>query len=795
MRCDKYFFVFLFLLFGISFVSSVDYYVGEGLLYEDIQSAIDVAEDGDIIHVFAGEYFENLVIEKNLTIIGDSEDRPLITGRGIVKEDVIFDNVDFRHESLGYGATVRGVLALKASNKTLTIKNSNITQLGISDGILLGTSSGGDNYVGQGLNLDNVSLYANNGGTQGISVKESYATVNINNSFIQADSSGAYGIILQGPNHKLNVTNSNVSAVRYHAIRITYVNNKIEVENSTIRGYGAISMGGVNYWEANNTNLIINNSNLFGVSASDGCSYGALTDDGVNGVNIEIYNSSILTDDSENTDMYNAIRLWGNNTNLLVKNSFIESEYSYVIETSSIEDHNYTLNITHNYWGCCIPNFDNILEFDFNAFPYYKDRKMTKLSNKVKKNLVPSMELNSSIEIDIGADNEESEINISEDVNVTFDLSGMTNCSCGCKKARLRNGMCFNVKNNKLRGSVKFPENITISGNESWDGKTSIPIVKSVPKVIPSTRSGYSPKISKVIEIGNENADLVFDRGVRLLLEDYAGSKVGYIKQDNIFHEILDVCENDSQEFADSLLAGGECKVDVGDDLVIWTKHFTEFVAYEEVLVDVEVDFGSHGRGACDYDINFDWNCSDWGECVDGIQTRVCKKYNNCGNSYGKPNESRSCSRYTSSPEKITAKMFLENSKISFEDELKLRVDFDSSFLFEKNVKLIYSIFDDKNEKVYTEEDLVLIHGEESIVKSFDNLSLDKGKYKIILSFSYEGKKEGIEENFELLPVRSLVMSGNSIYENIEETGSWIVFGIAILAILSVLIVRGRRKN
>jgi hypothetical protein len=49
---------------------------------------------------------------------------------------------------------------------------------------------------------------------------------------------------------------------------------------------------------------------------------------------------------------------------------------------------------------------------------------------------------------------------------------------------------------------------------------------------------------------------------------------------------------------------------------------------------------GTTGEGGCVYNQSYDWKCSVWGECVNGKQTRNCKKTNNCENSYGKPAES-----------------------------------------------------------------------------------------------------------------------------------------------------------
>ena len=64
---------------------------------------------------------------------------------------------------------------------------------------------------------------------------------------------------------------------------------------------------------------------------------------------------------------------------------------------------------------------------------------------------------------------------------------------------------------------------------------------------------------------------------------------------------------------------------------------------------DEDIDDDSSNRGwftsggSCTYDTNYDWNCTDWSECLDGEQTRTCKDKNNCYNEYGKPDETKTC--------------------------------------------------------------------------------------------------------------------------------------------------------
>ena len=61
-----------------------------------------------------------------------------------------------------------------------------------------------------------------------------------------------------------------------------------------------------------------------------------------------------------------------------------------------------------------------------------------------------------------------------------------------------------------------------------------------------------------------------------------AGKRVGYIQFGGELIEITTIGSSDSQTEANTLPAGGTLKIDVGSDLVIWTKHFTKFVTYTQ---------------------------------------------------------------------------------------------------------------------------------------------------------------------------------------------------------------------
>jgi len=61
-----------------------------------IQEAIDNAIDGDTIYISSGIYYENIIVDKPLTIIGDGAESTIIDGLGLDEHifNIVSDNVE-----------------------------------------------------------------------------------------------------------------------------------------------------------------------------------------------------------------------------------------------------------------------------------------------------------------------------------------------------------------------------------------------------------------------------------------------------------------------------------------------------------------------------------------------------------------------------------------------------------------------------------------------------------------------------------------------------------------------------
>lgn len=167
--------------------------------------------------------------------------------------------------------------------------------------------------------------------------------------------------------------------------------------------------------------------------------------------------------------------------------------------------------------------------------------------------------------------------------------------------------------------SVAIPDGTIITAPTGWNGIINAPRIEANSSVTVDVDSGFSADISSVIEVGYGDTEILFSKAVRLLIPGAAGKEVGYSRGDN-FTKITTSCDADLQEAGDALSAGGECKIDVGADLVVWTKHFTKFTTYTQTAIQTPSG-GSFAPTATNYcqEIEYDeWRVS----CVDGWQYR-----------------------------------------------------------------------------------------------------------------------------------------------------------------------------
>lgn len=130
------------------------------------------------------------------------------------------------------------------------------------------------------------------------------------------------------------------------------------------------------------------------------------------------------------------------------------------------------------------------------------------------------------------------------------------------------------------KATVVIPAGTTISGPSGlWTGAVTVPTFLPNSSVTIPSATGTTTTVVAVIEIGAGDTPLTFDKGVRILMVGQGTKKAGFLRG-GTFTPIDNVCTADSQSAGNALGEGKDCYIKVIDDLVIWTKHFTSFVAY-----------------------------------------------------------------------------------------------------------------------------------------------------------------------------------------------------------------------
>ncbi|MHB8916827.1 MAG: S-layer homology domain-containing protein, partial [Desulfocucumaceae bacterium] len=152
------------------------------------------------------------------------------------------------------------------------------------------------------------------------------------------------------------------------------------------------------------------------------------------------------------------------------------------------------------------------------------------------------------------------------------------------RTATLPSNMTIEAATSLGQVQVVMPATTTITAPAGWTGTINVPTVKPNNSVAVTPDPGKDATVNAVIEVGFGDVPLTFSKAVRILIPGQAGKDAGYYRG-GTFNKITRICAEDSQAWADNdanIPAGGDGRIDVGSDLIIWTKHFTRFIAYTQ---------------------------------------------------------------------------------------------------------------------------------------------------------------------------------------------------------------------
>jgi len=215
--------------------------------YSTIQAAVNAAGTGDIIEVDSGTYPENVIVNKTVTIKGDSATTTIVDGSG---KDMVFNiqeyNVELSDLTIRNGGSYSGVTIYDPYDG-LTIRNTRVTDNAV--GVVISGSY--DSYINDNTIEDSVFVnnqmhsinvrYTSNtivrdnqisGSAYGVTISDTLNSQVVNNTV----SDTSYGIYVPLSNN--NNISANILSSNSWNIYLTY-------SNSNILGYNALSGGAV----------------------------------------------------------------------------------------------------------------------------------------------------------------------------------------------------------------------------------------------------------------------------------------------------------------------------------------------------------------------------------------------------------------------------------------------------------------------------------------------------------------------------------------------------------------------
>ena len=293
-------------------VRATTLYVGGGGPgnYTEIQSAIDGVLPGGTIYVYNGTYYENLVIGKAMSLIGEDRNATVVNAGGF--GDAVHVSAEWVNIT-GFTLRNSGVSGFDAGIELYQARNCHITGNTISsngfDGILLRSSSFNTIASNSIISNSEMGIFLVSSGNNeilnntlmtnraGIFLEFSDGNVLRDNRALNSD----HGIFLQYSNHSKVISN-NASRNTNHGIALRYSdNNTVDGNTASKNGYD-----GIRVWYSHN-NAVAGNTVLR------------------NDVGISLYDSvaNTIIDNTASDNEY-GLYLWGSSRSYFSNNTMVE---------------------------------------------------------------------------------------------------------------------------------------------------------------------------------------------------------------------------------------------------------------------------------------------------------------------------------------------------------------------------------------------------------------------------------------------------------------------------------------
>jgi nitrous oxidase accessory protein len=300
--------------------------------YTSIQTAINDANYTDIIFIYSGIYTENIVISKQITVIGEQKNTTIIQGTGT--GDVV--TVLSPHTKL-CSLTIQNS-GLQWPDAAIKIINSNNATI-VNNNIL-------NNYYG--IFVEN-SIFT--------TISENYITQNNND-----------GIMFIGQSNNNIIKNNSLSANNNYGIFLVHSSFNNIITNKVDTNYNGIALGS---WSTNNTvcsNEVFDNI-YSGIILGSGSSNNTIKNNhlfhNIYGIHLSFHcNFTVIKGNTFSSNSQVGILVEESHYNIIKRNSIVNNTVGISLQSFSDNNqiyHNTILNNSQNAYDSC----DNTWDIDY----------------------------------------------------------------------------------------------------------------------------------------------------------------------------------------------------------------------------------------------------------------------------------------------------------------------------------------------------------------------------------------------------------------------------------------------
>lgn len=190
----------------------------------------------------------------------------------------------------------------------------------------------------------------------------------------------------------------------------------------------------------------------------------------------------------------------------------------------------------------------------------------------------------------------------------------------------------------------------------------------------------------------------------------------------------------------------------------------------------------SGGGSGVTQSCNYNWDCTPWSLCANGLQTRSCVNIGTCTGQESKPIESMSCNQAL-----FDILIDLENLQLIDDSKIRFNVNLEEQFGIEElDVHLKYSIVDENNFEVFSQIETRAVNGNLEIGKEII-LNLEEGDYILRVDVLYGNLQRAFAEQSFVIDKSSNAITGLALIDYMDSRR--ITFSVLLLVISSIILL------